>query len=511
VGKLNAPIVIHLISRNRFFTIAKYLVTLLSASSRINDKCAKAWKKAELFEPMTRGYVPWPVHGHDQKSFLMRLLPSFPTFLLALSSLLSRKTVILILFLGVMSLPLMAGGTPGSTAGPAGNSGDFVHYLADHQDDLGPFVSDNAGDIFRLGVPVLMGMMVWVVLCTMLVGWGIDVLMSRGFSFFYAPAYADVKRSLIYATGRLFLSFVYTGILSLAIIFSLKFPYAGIVMAIVVVILAGVRVAAQIVWILYLYRTPFLTSILFLLVIVIVHSIVGLFVARSVIGLRASSTITQFVDQEITPRMRADTATVRQQAASAQATRDATKSKVTELQEQIAQAQTDQEQLREEIEAKKSSDIYVFSQIVQMRARGDLESARDQLTAFLNNFPTSSLNDQVHTQLTQINNEIVAETEQKKQASADAARSAAQARADLLARAGKGEVTLSEMRHALIGKTRAQVRGLLGLPAQTSSDQWGYPQRMIVNPMTNEKTGLTVYFLEGTVQGVDYNRNGSPQ
>ena len=91
---------------------------------------------------------------------------------------------------------------------------------------------------------------------------------------------------------------------------------------------------------------------------------------------------------------------------------------------------------------------------------------------------------------------------------ADAARAAAQARADLLTRAGKGEVTLSEMRQALLGKTRAQVSNLLGLPSETASDSWSYRRQMILNPLTNEKHGLTVYFSEGIVQGVDYNQNG---
>ena len=107
--------------------------------------------------------------------------------------------------------------------------------------------------------------------------------------------------------------------------------------------------------------------------------------------------------------------------------------------------------------------------------------------------------------------ELVVEETQKKQEEADAARAAAQARADLLARAGKGEVTLSEMRQALIGKTRAQVSDLLGQPSETASDSWGYRQQMILNPLTNEKHGLTVYFNEGIVQSVDYDMNGGTQ
>jgi DNA-binding transcriptional regulator YdaS (Cro superfamily) len=114
-------------------------------------------------------------------------------------------------------------------------------------------------------------------------------------------------------------------------------------------------------------------------------------------------------------------------------------------------------------------------------------------------------------QLAQVNSQLAVEEAQKKQEEADAARAAAQARADLLARAGKGEVTLSEMRQALIGKTRAQVSNLLGMPSETASNSWGYRQRMILNPLTNEKYGLMVYFTEGAVQSVDYNRNGGSQ
>jgi hypothetical protein len=68
-------------------------------------------------------------------------------------------------------------------------------------------------------------------------------------------------------------------------------------------------------------------------------------------------------------------------------------------------------------------------------------------------------------------------------------------------------VTLSEMRRVLIGKSRTDVSNLLGLPTDTASDSWGYRQQMIFNPLTNEKHGLEVYFSEGIVQGVDYNKN----
>ena len=103
-----------------------------------------------------------------------------------------------------------------------------------------------------------------------------------------------------------------------------------------------------------------------------------------------------------------------------------------------------------------------------------------------------------------INSQIVVVDTQKKQDEAEALRTAEAARADLLARASKGEVTLSEMRHALIGKGRPDVKSLLGVPTDTGTDTWSYRQRMIINPVTNLRYGLTVNFIEGVVQGVDY-------
>jgi hypothetical protein len=353
-----------------------------------------------------------------------------------------------------------------------------------------------------------MGMMGWVICLTLLAGWIIDVLMGRGFAFLFAPAFAEWKRAIIYATGRLFLSFVYTCLLGLAIIFSLKLAHGGIVMVVAVVLLLLVALAAQIVWILYLYRTAFSISLAFYVAIIIVHAVVGFLIAKPVIGLRATSVATEFVDKAITPKLQDEVEATKRKLDAADSARDAVKAKVDDLQNQIAQAQTEQEQLRQEIEEKKNSDIYVFGQILQMRARDELASARAHLAAFPAKFPSSSLNVPARAQLAQINDQMAVEEAQKKQEEAAAARAAAQARADLLARAAKGEVTLSVMRQALIGKTRAQVSDLLGLPSDTASDSWGYRRQMILNPLTNEKYGLMVYFTEGLVQSVDYDRNG---
>jgi hypothetical protein len=414
-----------------------------------------------------------------------------------------------LLFLALASFPVIAD----SIGAPAPRAGgdDFAQYAIDHQADLSPFFTNNAGDLFRVIVPMIMGMLGWVILLTMLAGWGLDIILSRCFAYFFAPAFAEVKRSVIYASGRLFLSFVYTGLLGLAIVFSLNFVNAGIIVAVAVAILLVVALGAQLVWILYLYRTNFPIAGAFYLAIIVAHTAIGLLIARPLIGSHASVATTRFIDQAITPRLQAEVASTKQEFARADASRNLTKNKVADLNNQIAQNQADAGQLRAEIEQKKNSDAYFFAQVIQARARGELLLARDQFAAFPTRFPSSSLLTMARAQLAQINDQLALQDTQKKQQAADAALAVAQARADLLARAARGQVTLSEMRQALLGKTRAEVGKLLGLPTETASDSWGYRQQMIVNPLTNEKHGLMVYFSEGTVQGVDYDRNlGTP-
>jgi len=299
--------------------------------------------------------------------------------------------------------------------------------------------------------------------------------------------------------------------MGIAIVFSLNLTYAGPVIVAVLLLLLIVAFAAQIVWVLYLYRTPFTVSIVFYLAIIVVHGIAASLLTGPFLGSHAPATVTHFIDTAITPRLQAGIDSLKHDLAAVKADRNAAKSKTRDFQGQIAQAQAEKDRLSREIEEKKNSDIYILAQIIKVRANGDLTSARDQLAAFPARFPSSPLNTMVRAQLSDIDNQISMAALQQKQQEAEAVREAALARADLLDRAGKGQVTLSEMRQALINKTRAQVKDLLGAPTETGTDSWGYRQQMIVNPQTNEKHGLVVYFSEGLVQGVDYNLNGGSQ
>ena len=142
--------------------------------------------------------------------------------------------------------------------------------------------------------------------------------------------------------------------------------------------------------------------------------------------------------------------------------------------DQISQAQADQEQLSQVIESQKK--------IRHLRFQPDHPDARPGRSGFgprsVHRLPQPFSHEfpQCHwpgRNWRRSTASRATQDAQKKQEEADAARAAAQARADLLARAAKGEVTLSEMRQALIGKTRAEVSDLLGAPSETATDSWG--------------------------------------
>ncbi len=395
----------------------------------------------------------------------------------------------------------------GVSAHAAGTSDgdDFGHYLVAHQDEIAPFFAHNADDLLRLSVPMLMSLTGWVIILTMLLGWGLDIFLGRGFSYLYSPEPSDWKRSVIYATGRLFLRLLYTGLIFLVIVMTLGLGNPALVIPLTFGIVLLVSLAAQIVWVLYLFRTTFTQSLLFYFVVALADLVAGLILAQPVMGAHTPANVAGFIDVAVTPRLHAEAESIRHQAAEVKKARDASLTQVADCQARISQAEAEQERLSRQIVEKKNSDVYVLAQIIKARARGDLDTAREQLAAFSGKFPNSPLDPLVRSQLNDVTAQISSREAQRTQDEATAARAAAAARADLLARAARGEVTLSEMRQVLIGKTRPQVSDLLGAPSQTGPDQWNYGQQMILNPITKEKQGLTVYFLQGSVQSVDYN------
>jgi len=384
----------------------------------------------------------------------------------------------------------------------------FGQYLVEHQKDLGPFFAKYGEELIKQATFLLLGLLGRVVFLTLIAGWAIDVFLGRCFSAFFAPIYAKLKRAFIYATGQLVVNVVIAILWGLTIILCASLPYFGVIILLLSGIMLCVNLAIQTGWVAYLYRTKLSISAGFYLGVFIIHLITAILVAAPTFGSKASDLATGFVDQSVTPKLQAETGVLKHDLAAVGTARDEIKAKVTQVQDRLTQAQSKQQEFEKGIEEKKNSEVYLYGQIMKVEARGDLTAAHKQLTDFLARFPTGIRTDAAKAQLAQVDSDMAAQTAQKKQAEDDATRAAAQARADLLKRAAKGEVTLSEMRLALIGKTPAEVSAMFGPAVETGSNRWGYGQKMILNPLTSEKFGLTVYFDAGVVQGVDYYYGG---
>ena len=376
-----------------------------------------------------------------------------------------------ILFIMIVGSALMAATNPASPSSP--DTKDFGQYLVDHQAELAPFFQKNLEELVRKAMPMVWGLLAWISFLTVLVGWVVDIGLARGFTPFFAPAYAKTKRAVFYSTGKLILSLIVMGLMALTVYFSTSFVHAGIIILTVGSILLIVWLVTQIGWLAYQFRMTVGVSIIFFVIIAGAQTLLFVAVTSSILVGQPSALAYKFVNQQLTPQLLTEVDATKDELAAIQKSTGETRDKIASLQAQMAKDQQDAEKLNQQIDEKKNSEAFLFQKIVKVEASGDLASAQDQFNAMLAKYPSGTLADSVKAHLAQIATEIATQQAQKQKEEADALAAAAAARADLLARASKGEVTLSEMRQVLVGKNRADVTALFGQPTETASDRWG--------------------------------------
>jgi hypothetical protein len=401
---------------------------------------------------------------------------------------------------------LRAQPAPGTTPG----SGSLSQYLADHQDELAPFFTRNSAnlvsDAFHNVITIAGETMAIVLIAT----WILDLVLARSFSILIAPAYANMNRALIYASGRLVLNLILSAVLARDLTSCLTLMGVSVTTLLVMVLLSVSALVVQVVWFYYVYRCSLPNATAFYLVLLVIHWVALLLIVPIFFSGQVDRSIRAYVDQSIAPRLHLEAEAARHETEAVSGPRDAVKNQVGALTARVSAAQAEEQTLQKEIDDQKNSAGYAFGGLVKIRAQGNLAEAHTEFTAFLQRFPNGPIALAARGQLSEIDKALAAQAEMKRQQAADAARVAAQARANLLARAAAGQATLSEVRLFLLGKTRAEVNALFGAPTETGSDRWGYAQRMIFNPLDDSHRGLTVNFSEGLVQGVDYYYGSAP-
>lgn len=384
------------------------------------------------------------------------------------------------------------------------NGENFGQFLVDHYALLVPFFEKNQQNLVRQGEPLLIRVMGDLILINMAIGWVLTVGIAIGFSSIYARRHAQPQEAVIYATWRLGLDI---GIFLMASLGAFGWELLQLPIPVwPILILFGLAgIIAHSILVANVYGTNTTVSTLFYIFLLTILILAVALVSGAAIKKRMAIVLAQFFDvQSVTAQLNDATAEGNRQLADIKSSSAEAHQTVDAAQDKINEIDKNMEAVRKEIETEQNSEAYVYARIMRIRAQGDLPSAQDQLEAFIVKFPTGTLINTAKAQLDVIKQDIVTGDAQKKLAEANEAQAAAQARADLLARASRGEVTIVEMRHALLGKTMYEVQGLFGKPTESGPERWGYASKMVQNPQTNEKFGLSVYFTEDVVQSVDY-------
>lgn len=401
----------------------------------------------------------------------------------------------LLLFTVASSLPALddAADSPGESYG---------QHLHDHRDEIRPFLKQHQAEIYQEGQPQFLIILAEVLALNLVVGWIFDLVSAYYLSRFFAPSYAKGLQAISFATGHQVLLLVLTLIiLALAFTIGTLMPWYLFIVTIILLLLAFFIV--QTIWVSFNYQTGSNVSGQFYLAVLAFHA-VALLICYPIERARTVRATSALVNQVATPQINNYVGDRKHVLALAEEARDKVQGEIADTQAQLAQANANQIELRKEIADRKASEFYVFCRIVHLHAEGDLTTARDQLNDFFIKFPAGKFLDPAKAQLAQIESELAVQEAQRKQAEADAAQVAAQVKADFLARAGRGEIPLSEMHQKLLGKSPADVTDLLGKPSMIQAGQWTYVQQMVNNPLTQEKHGLTIYFVDGFVQSVDF-------
>ncbi len=401
---------------------------------------------------------------------------------------------------------LVAGTIPGRAQATAS---DYPAYLAQHQAELQPFFAAHGWEIFKQGLPLLVGTAGNVLLVTALCGWVFDVGLAWGFSTIFAPAYAKFPRALIYACGRLMLALMLTLGLTFLAMLGIN-AGAGVPALTVVAILTIPALVAQVYWVGHLYRTAVGPSLFFYLALLALHGVILLVLLPTAFAGQVALASSKFLDGAIVPALHAEADATRRDGDKLMQARDSAHAQVKELSARLADDQATEAELQQRIAADKDAPAVQYSRLVLLRAQGNWAEAGKGFAAFIARYPADPRADAARGQLEAVNRALSAQLALQREQERQEAQAAAAARRALLADANAGRATLSEMREALLGQTTAQVAALFGPPSEMGADKWGYGKRMVVDPQSGEPRGLTVVFSEGIVQSVDYYYGAAP-
>lgn len=325
-----------------------------------------------------------------------------------------------------------------------------------------------------------------------------------GASKIFAPRHASLLNAVIFAAIPTFL-----GLIGICLLLTHSAPLIVMGNAIIVIAI----VIALIIATMYLYDVGLLTMLLFALVgnliagvvMVVLSNILMAAMAAQLLG-SGMDTLAEVYAQKAAPLVAKKADSLKPKLEEAQQQIQAEKDRLEGLKTQEVEAQETIKRLQAEVASKRQTPQLVYTAIGQLVDQEKMDNAIASYAEFAAKFPGHPLASKAKEQI-ELLESLKAENEAERKA--NRAAMIAEEKRQLAAfkqRLASNEVTLSDIRKAVLGKTQTEVIELLGQADAAQANMLIYTEIQVFDPVRNRNRNFIINFLEGRVQGANYIR-----
>lgn len=400
-----------------------------------------------------------------------------------------------------------------ATAAPTGPE-SYADYLARHQANYDAFNDKYGNSILKASLPGLFKIAFHFAVLFLIYNAIIQLLGAWICAKFIVPLKATWKRAGTFSGVQVGTSLVWVLICyGLGRVLIGDDPTRVSLVSVVILILIslalglGLSIAAT----KYVYKTNISTSTVFGVGLTVISAVLNVlfFLVFSILFASTMPEVTGHYGKPIfieciLPFVNKETTEVQKQYDVTSVDLDAARKKQADVDAQTAEAQQQVEAMKQKIAAKDTSDELVYARLGEIADRGKLPQTLAAYEGFIKDRPQSPYVAYAKEQIETTKADMEHMSAQHEQAQAELARSAAMADSVLKEKLSKNQATLSEVRTALLGKSRDEVTALLGAPTQTGSDAYLYDKVLVLEPVTGRQRPFAVLFLEGNVKTVNY-------
>lgn len=327
---------------------------------------------------------------------------------------------------------------------------------------------------------------------------------ALGASKLFAPRHASLLNAVIFAAIPTVLSLIGVGLVFTQSLSLIVMGNAIIGIAIIIALIIATM---------YLYDVGLLTMLLFALVgnliaavlMVVVSNILLASMTAQILG-GGMDTLADVYASKASPFVAKKMEGLQPKQKELEEQLQAEKDKLEGLKTQETAAQESIKKLQAEVASKRQTPQLVYTAIGQLVDQEKTDSAIASYAEFAAKFPGHPLATKAKEQIDVLES-LKAQTEVDRQAARAALVEEEKRQLDIFKkRLADREVTLSDIRKAVLGKSRSEVIELLGPADADQANMLIYTEIEVFDPVRNRQRSFIINFLEGRVQGANYIR-----